>query len=59
MGIREESFYEGGPAIGDLIDCRAGSAAPGAGLLLTACAASATPDDVRLRKRWFPAAGKS
>ena len=47
---------DGSPAIGDLIDCRAGSAAPGAGLLLTACAASATPDDVRLRKRWFPAA---
>ena len=47
---------DGSPAIGDLIDCRSGSAAPGAGLLLTACAASATPDDVRLRKRWFPAA---
>ena len=47
---------DGSPAIGDLIDCRSGSAAPGAGLLLTACAASATPGDVRLRKRWFPAA---
>ena len=44
------------PAIGDLIDCGSGSAAPGAKLLLTACAASATPGDVRLRKRWFPAA---
>jgi futalosine hydrolase len=48
---------DGSPAIGDLIDCRsAGPATSRAGLLLTACAASATPDDVRLRKRWFPAA---
>ena len=48
---------DGSPPIGDLIGCRpAGPATPGAGLLLTACAASATPDDVRLRKRWFPAA---
>ncbi|MBU6309841.1 MAG: futalosine hydrolase [Planctomycetes bacterium] len=50
---------DGSPAIGDVIDCgprEASAAVPGAKLLLTACAASATADDVRTRKRLFPAA---
>jgi len=50
---------DGSPAIGDVIDCgprEASAAAPVAQLLLTVCAASATADDVRTRKRLFPAA---
>ena len=47
----------GSPAIGDLIEC---GTVPTAGaesrLLLTTCAAAATADDVRDRKRVFPTA---
>lgn len=45
-------------AIGDVIACgtAAGPAAATAGLLLTACAASATAADVRARTRLFPGA---
>ncbi len=47
----------GSPAIGDVIACATeGSAKPRADLLLTACAASATADDVLARKRVFPTA---
>jgi futalosine hydrolase len=46
------------PAIGDLIPLQAGAAGSGAvsGMLLSACAASATADDVALRRRIYPAA---
>ena len=48
---------DGSPAIGDAIACATdGSATPRADLLLTACAASATTDDVLARKRAFPTA---
>ena len=47
-----------GVAVGDVIDCGAAitTAGPPSGLLLTACAASASPDDVARRMRLFPAA---
>jgi futalosine hydrolase len=47
-----------GEAIGDVIPCASPSApdTPGAGLLLTACAASACEDDAALRRAMFPAA---
>ena len=48
---------DGSPVIGDTIPCATdGPATPQAELLLTACAASATADDVRARRRLFPAA---
>lgn len=48
---------DGSPAIGDTIPCATdGPAEPQAELLLTACAASANADDVRTRRRLFPAA---
>ncbi len=48
---------DGSPAIGDAIACATdGIATPRADLLLTACAASATADDVLARKRAFPTA---
>ena len=45
-------------AVGDVIDCGAEAAEAGgpSGLLLTACAASATADDVARRTKLFPAA---
>ena len=45
-------------AVGDVIDCGAAAAEAGesSGLLLTACAASATADDVARRTKLFPAA---
>jgi futalosine hydrolase len=45
-----------GEPIGDLLACgpQRGPTATQAGLLLTACAAAANPDDVRLRKQLYP-----
>ncbi len=45
-------------AVGDVIDLPVppGAAVPGSGLLLTACAASATASDVAVRRGLFPAA---
>ena len=45
-----------GEPIGDLLACgpQRGPTAAQAGLLLTACAAAANPDDVRLRKQLYP-----
>jgi futalosine hydrolase len=46
---------DGSPVIGDVIACRTDRVAtPGAELLLTACAASATAADVLDRRRLFP-----
>jgi len=48
---------EDAAAIGDVLPCAfpaAASAAQPSRLLLTACAASASPDDVTLRRRLFP-----
>jgi len=50
---------DGSPALGDVIACgprEASATASATKLLLTVCAASATADDVRTRKRLFPAA---
>jgi len=48
---------DGSPAIGDLIECAAeATAGAESRLLLTACAASASADDVRDRRRLFPTA---
>lgn len=43
-------------AIGDVLPLAALSAAPTAGQLLTACAASASEHDVTIRRRFFPSA---
>jgi futalosine hydrolase len=45
---------DGSPPLGDVIDCGCAATGGVAGLLLSACAASASPDDVRARRRCFP-----
>lgn len=46
--------HDGSPPIGDVIDCGSAASAATTRLLLSACAASASPDDVRARRHCFP-----
>lgn len=52
-GRSPQAGGQGSEPIGDVIACGTGG---GPGLLLSACAAAATAEDVRLRRRAYPAA---